>query len=659
MATFSDTSQDLLDARDAVASRFGLSTDLVSESWSTATDLLESMAAFANVEAPEAISDTIFDLTDPYVGEQPTAEKPEAYESQLADVVMTSLAELKSQLGNTELSFASVDMPVLEAVRPNYTSYEAPTDETPNFDDEVPSTTEPNLPVAPDEPLPTPPTFNEVTLPTAPPIGFASFDATLPTQDLTPPDPMFVFTEVAYNSELAEALKAKLLSDIQNGGTGLGADVEAAIWARAQDRVSDETEARYEEVEAFGTSLGDDLPPGVLGARLMQAGLEHVNKLAQLNYEISIEQARLAQNNTQFTVTQTIAYEQILMDLANKVQQRAFEAAKAVVEMAVAVYNVKVLAYQAQLEKYKTEAAVFESMIRAELAKIEIYKAQIEGARMTVEIQSQYVEIYKARLGAVGVLIDLYNAQMEGAKIQLEIDKNKIDVFRAKIEGKSAQVAGITAKYNLYQAQLAGEKTKADIYKTDVDAYSQLVGAAKTEADVNVAELQARLQINQDNIRVLEAALDKYKTDVQAETQAEETRVKVYDAQTRAYEVDRKALSEWASNTVEAYKAKVQQIATEADIRIKEAANAVQVALGNQNTATAITEAGARIAAQMSASALTSVSASAQIGYNASNSESKSQSESDSNVNSFSVSYSNSESDSTSYSEAHIYNEES
>ena len=55
---------------------------------------------------------------------------------------------------------------------------------------------------------------------------------------------MFAYTEDAYQSDIVEALKRRLLKIIETGGTGLSGEVENMIWERAKDRLRDEHEKR-------------------------------------------------------------------------------------------------------------------------------------------------------------------------------------------------------------------------------------------------------------------------------------------------------------------------------------------------------------------------------------------------------------------------------
>lgn len=95
-------------------------------------------------------------------------------------------------------------------------------------------------------------------------------------------------------------------SSITNGGTGLPADVEAAIWDRGRNREQRLTERLSAEVAAVPASLGWPTAQGATLQRQRMAAQDDVNRDSTLSREIMIEQARLEQRNIHFCVQQGI-----------------------------------------------------------------------------------------------------------------------------------------------------------------------------------------------------------------------------------------------------------------------------------------------------------------------------------------------------------------
>ena len=216
-------------------------------------------------------------------------------------------------------------------------------------------------------------------------LPYSQITMTFPIIQLEPdlpdvPDPpsfIFFYNEEVYVSDLKDALTAALKSGVQNGGTGLGADVEDALWARARARREIENERIYQEAEEYFSSRGFTLPPGALAGRLFEALQEQTRANAQLNYEITIEQARLAQENTQFMLKTALALEDVEMTYAAKRADRLFEKAK---------YD-----QEGRIELYKAHALAYEHEVKGEIAKTEAqyktYAVQLEHERNTLTLK--------------------------------------------------------------------------------------------------------------------------------------------------------------------------------------------------------------------------------------------------------------------------------
>lgn len=613
-------------AGDLVAGRFGLSSDLVSQYDSASSSAFDALAAGDFSIPMENLDLAADELDPPPIGEAPIPDAVEPYESQAQEVAFPDLEALKATLGLVEATIEQVTLPVLSAQSPSVSIPDAPDDTLPEIPDDVPSVTDPSLPAPPGFDLPAVPVLDEVTLPNVPAIDNLTFEGVLPTADLTPPEPMFIYDEATYQSDLADALKTKLYNDVTLGGTGLSEEVEQAIWDRALSRINIELDKVHSQVLTNWETWNYEMPDGILSGALQEVAFEDVRTKLDANRDILIKQAELAQENTHFAITSGMVFEKQIMDYTNQVNQRAFEVARFRVQAVIDIFNIRVNAFNARMDGYKALAQVFESRIRAELSKVEVYRAQMEGAKIHGDLQAQKIAIYTQRVQALQTLIDLYRAQMEGARLQVDVDKAKIDAFRSRLDAVVAQIGGVTAKYNLYQAQIAGETSKVDLYGKQVNAFATQVDAVKVESDINIAETQAVIDSNKDKISLLIAAVDKYKADTQYELGKDETGARVYSAKIDGYgaEVGREA--EYLRAKVDAYRAEVTEVMSRAELIIKEMDVKLRAAAAMKEIQMEALKAAASVQAQKVASALSSVSASAQIGFNGSISDAYSRS---------------------------------
>ena len=291
---------------------------------------------------------------------------------------------------------------------------------------------------------PTPPSTDDLTpedidMPSRPSVS----DITVPTlstpdfDDINMPDTSYSYVESGYTSEIATQVKAALLDWISDGGTGLGAAVEAALWARAQARQQAQNEKMYSEEENFFAARGWVLPPGALAAGLREINVEIERANAQLNYEISIEQARLAQNNTQFTFTSSLEMERQDKEFFTAIANRALQSAKDAVQVIIDIFTAKVQERLGQYELAKTEAQVATATVQmqasANQAKIDIYNADIEAFKANLQKELSIIE----------TAAKVYGYQVTGYEADARVESNRLDAlikeFQARIDQEKAK----------------------------------------------------------------------------------------------------------------------------------------------------------------------------------------------------------------------------
>jgi len=631
-------------ASDLVTARFGMSEDLVNQYDAESVAALDALAV-GDFSVPMGNLDLALETLDPpNIGEAPTPDAVTPYVTQAQPVTISDLAALRALLGLVDISVEQVDLPNLDAISPAISLPDAPDDALPTVPTDVPALSDPSIPVSPTLDMPAYPVLDETVLPSPPEIAFAQFEGTLPTADLTPPEPMFVYDEATYQSDLADAIKTKLYNDVTIGTAVYTEEVWTAIWERALSNLDVELVKAYNQVLNNWEQWNYEMPDGVLSSALQEALAEDTRARLNLDRDITFKRAELQQQQTQFAITSGMTFEKQVMDFTNQVAQRAFEVARYRVQAVIDAFGLKVSSFNARMEGYKALAQVFESRIRAELAKVELYKAQMEGAKIHGELQVQKVQIYTARVDALKVLIELYKAQMDGARLQTEIDRARIDAFKAKIDAVIAQISGVTAKFNLYQARIAGETAKVDLYGKQVTAYATQVQASKVVADINLAQMQALVEGNKDKVAVLTSAIDKYKADTQYELGKDETGAKVYTAQMAGYDAEVRREGEYLRAKVDNFKAQVSEVVGRAELIVKEMDANLRAATAAKEIQMEALKAVAGLYTQKVASALTSVSANAQVGFN----EGLSQSYAAQESNSFSIVDSHSQSDTTS-----------
>lgn len=435
----------------------------------------------------------------------------------------------------------------------------------------APTISDPVLPSSPVLTMPTAPVLTAIVLPDAPVIDIPAFTTTLPTDDLVTPTNSFAFYEELYTSELLDELKAKLLYDLQNGGYGIETADEAAMLDRARSRELELAMSQVDILMVDSASRGFPLPPGDLNVVLQNAHRDLQNKMSGISRDIYIKRADQFVTNRNFTFEQTRQIEQILIGYHNSVMERSLNAAKAVLQASIDIFNAQVSRYNARLDAYKTEATVFEARVRAALAQTEVYKTQMEGKRLEVDIQRAGVEIYNAQLAGLNTIVNLYKTQMEAAQVQAGVERLRIDAFRALIEAYTSQVQAKVAEFNMFEAGVRGQVARVNAFESQVKAYTATVDGAKAKTEILVSRLKAEIEVAQQAIEVYKGQAEVYKTDISAQAQTIDAQAKIYGSQVQGFSAITGAVGEAARLDLSARDIQARTNIANANIGIEQA----------------------------------------------------------------------------------------
>lgn len=479
---------------------------------------------FAGVNPP-----TIPEINNP-------SDKPGDWTAELQateDIIIgnTSAPNAPSLLDVPEIAvqefLAAGDSPTLSfPVRPD--DFDTAVPVSPGFD-------APDIPDAPDFTLPTSPTLSTIVVPDTPTFADVPvFDGVKPNDLVAPELPILSFIEDVYESELLTAAEAWLLDIVENGGTGLDASVEQAIFDRELTREVVAARRNLENaIDEFAP--GFSRPSGSLRARIDTLRADLQNRTEDLNRKIAEDQARLAQDNTQFGVTEALKHEAVMIQYQSAIAARALDFAKAVVANALAVYNLKVTEYQARLDGYKTDAQVFAEIIRAATLEIDQYKAQLEATKIEVDVNDSLVNVYQAQIQAVNLLSQFYNSQLAGVKITADIEAINLEAYRTELDGYIATIRVKELEYSAYKAGIDGESAKVDAYEAEV-ASIRSANDGKTAAiagDTAVAD--GTLAVNREKLDVYRAEVDLYSIQIRENVEVIRGAVASYAAQAEAY----------------------------------------------------------------------------------------------------------------------------
>lgn len=341
--------------------------------------------------------------------------------------------------------------------------------------------------------VPQPPDFIDTTQRIPQPVGYT----------YTPGD--------QYGSQLLEAIKTTLRARL-NGSTGLAPEVEQAIWDRARTRELETALGAQDDVSRTAEARGFALPPGTLAAQMREAQRDYYTRVAELGRDIAIKQAELEQANAKATIDQGIALESQLIQYANQIEQRAFDAARILAENAVAIYNAQVVELRALTDAFQANAAIYKARADVEISRIEVFKAQVQAESLKTEINRSRIEQYRALIDAGQSRVALYRARVEAQRTLVEIEQARAGVFGEQVKAYQAQIGGEVAKLEVAKTLTAINDSRAAIYRTQVEAYS-------VASDVRNKNARNQIDIYEGRVRALAAQFQGYSAEVQAEAE--------------------------------------------------------------------------------------------------------------------------------------------
>lgn len=490
-----------------------------------------------------------------------------------------------------------------------------------------------NLPSDPVYTMPEAPSMIPISLPGEPELDIPSFDAAVPDAPGSPSVPTFSFTEPEYVSSLLDTLKAKLESWVGGESTGLDPDVEQAIFDRGRARENANATRLLGEVRRSFASRGFNMPPGAMAIAMQRAVQETNDKISGLNREIIIAQADLEQKNRQFAATSAIQTEGALLQHHNGMATRAYEAARYTVESAVALYQLIITRYSAQVQAYNSQAQVFRTLVDAALAKLEVYRAQLDGQRLIGELNRIESDVYTSRLQGVLAIIETYKQKVEAAKVISDVNNSKISAFGGEVEAYRAQVQAKASEYDAYSSEIQAEATKLEAYRVDAQAYQSEVSGYEALVRAKTAATEIEARVNQEiPLDRFKAETEIFRSNVAAESERLRALSSVYNTDVSAFSAIAGAKASQVQADAQKYQSESAHLLQEAELRLTSLRANVDKMLGSIDLVKEIAKTGGIISSQLAASALSMVNLNASLGSSDSFSQSLNTSKSE-NVN--------------------------
>jgi hypothetical protein len=311
-----------------------------------------------------------------------------------------------------------------------------------------------------------------------------------------------------YSSPLLTALKARILYDIVNGGSGLGADIEQQMWDRDEARSLLDHQKAMDRIRSEWSTSGLPLPDGALIAALTQEEIDYVNRRSDQTKTIAIEMAKIADANTRFAIEQASRLEQILMNFQQVLQQRIYEASVATAKLQIEVVNAEIAKQRIMTDIYRTVADVrietAKAIVSIYTAEVQAYAAQIqaEATRIDSIVRTflAQVEMYKADVSVYSAITDV-EIKILDAQLRIAIERAELTIKNAELQIRQYEalnglkIEAIKAEGSvaaqLVAGALSGIHAGAQISASNSADYSYSASAVEVAADQAAAAAQA------------------------------------------------------------------------------------------------------------------------------------------------------------------------
>lgn len=545
-----------------------------------------------------------------------------------------SIENLLSELNLDDLNMPDAPvMPTMELPNaPSMAAIQVPA--RPNIDTNI------QLPETPNLELPEMDDLKEIDIPVFEFPELPDFDGVPPSiSGVTVPNVFIEWKEPEYQSEILDELTDYIKKGITEGGTGLPAPIEEALFNRARSRESKETSRAVQEAVNDWSTRNFSMPPGMLVKQVATIREQGQLRASELNRDILIEASKMEVEQLRFLVQQGMSLEQLTINIFNNVTNRLFEIARYNAESQINVFNAQITFFNAQNEAFSVLSSVYKTKLDGALAKLSAYKTAVDAQVAIGQVNEQYVQVYKAKMDAVLSNVEVYKALVQGASVRADVIKNQFDSYRADVQAYSEQINAEKVKVEAYEAQIRGESTKATLFDTQARAYASTIQGVQAKADVKGKQIQLKMEAARVWISKYQSDLEAYKAELQANLSGVQQNTAAFSAEVDAWR---------ATAGMEVSQAEMQSRYADmntrtniayAEMQLKEYETKMQKAIQEANIALESAKAMGQYTAQLAAGAMSAAHVSASISGSGSASTSSSRSESDSYSESHNYSY--------------------
>lgn len=197
-----------------------------------------------------------------------------------------------------------------------------------------------------------------------------------------------------------------LCDTIQNGGTGIPADVENQIWERSRARELTDANRLEEEAYAEFASRGFSMPPGALVERVDRIRQDAANKVSTHGRDVAIKQAEIHIDTIKFAVSEALKYRVAAIQAALDYWKGYLSPYDIAAKRALAEVEITTKFYNSALEYFKAEISLYGHVVNAQATQIgdelKAYGMEISGVGEWAQARSIAAGRAAQAVGAIG-----------------------------------------------------------------------------------------------------------------------------------------------------------------------------------------------------------------------------------------------------------------
>lgn len=176
---------------------------------------------------------------------------------------------------------------------------------------------------------------------------------------------------------------------IVDGGTGINAGVESALWERDRARIMADSERAEDEAMATWANRRFPVPPGALTNQINQVRLDASRKLAESSRTTAIKSFDAEIENVRFAVKTVIDQRKVALDSAGDYIRTLIMGPKVAEELAVGLSSIRNQTAQALVAMYSAQVTALEPKVRLAITdanlQLEAKKANLAATSASID----------------------------------------------------------------------------------------------------------------------------------------------------------------------------------------------------------------------------------------------------------------------------------